>query len=50
MSNFDYISIYGSVDDALSQIFNYGEKSLNLALLAFSIYEIAQLAKSFNTQ
>ncbi|MDF5707014.1 MAG: hypothetical protein PUP90_04845 [Nostoc sp. S4] len=50
VSNLDYISIYGGADDPVSQIIDYGEKSLNFALLAFTIYEIAELAKSYNTQ
>ncbi|WP_242059019.1 MULTISPECIES: hypothetical protein [Nostoc] len=49
MSNVDYISIYAGADDALSQILNYGVKNLQFALLAFTIYGVTELAKSFNS-
>ncbi|MGF1933816.1 MAG: hypothetical protein RM347_005375 [Nostoc sp. ChiQUE02] len=50
VNNVDYISIYAGADETFSQILNYGVKNLNFALLALTIHEIAELAKSFNTQ
>ncbi|MBD2524037.1 hypothetical protein [Nostoc sp. FACHB-133] len=50
ISNIDYISIYAGADDDLAQMLNYGLKNLQFALLAFTIHEVAELAKSFNTQ
>ncbi|MBG1245481.1 hypothetical protein [Nostoc sp. NZL] len=50
VSNVDYISIYAGADDALAQILNYSVKNLQFALLAFTIYGVTELAKSFNSQ
>ncbi|MEH1952848.1 hypothetical protein [Nostoc sp.] len=46
----DCVSIYAGADDDISQLLNYGAKNLNFVLLAFTIHEVAELAKSFNTQ
>lgn len=50
VNNVDCVSIYAGADDDISQLLNYGAKNLNFVLLAFTIHEVAELAKSFNTQ